>query len=212
MKDEVLEMKQMQMMLGCMMLFPASFAASVDVTGEVQLPNKKMASQAVVVLEGAQKARPMPKAMIDQRDKTFVPHVLVVTTGTTVEFPNNDVVFHNVFAYYDAKRFDLGMYPRGKSKQVTFDKPGVVALLCSVHSEMSAYIYVADSPYYALTDRRGSFGIKDVPPGDYILKAWHESGSVYTQRISVKAGTAPDLKIQLTRPAAKNMQNQKVTN
>lgn len=205
-------MKRIQAILGCILLFSAGVAASVDITGEVQLSNKKMASQAVVILEGTQKAKPVPKAMMDQKDKTFVPHVLIVTTGTTVEFPNNDVVFHNVFAYYDAKRFDLGMYPRGKSKQVTFDKPGVVAILCSVHSEMSAYIYVTDSPFYALTDRRGSFRIKDVPPGDYLLRAWHESGSTYVQRISVRAGTSPNLKIQLKRPTAKNMQNQNVTN
>jgi plastocyanin len=211
-ENEVLKMKRIQIMLGCILLLSAGPAAGVDVSGEIQLSSKKTASQAVVVLEGAQKAKPMPKAMIDQRDKTFAPHVLVVTVGTTVEFPNNDVVFHNVFAYYDAKRFDLGMYPRGKSKQVTFEKPGIVAILCSVHSEMSAYVYVTDSPFYAITDKQGKFRINDVPPGEYTLRVWHESGAVYTQKISVKAGTSPELNIRLVRPSQKSVPNLNVTN
>ncbi|HZP83211.1 MAG TPA: carboxypeptidase regulatory-like domain-containing protein [Chthonomonadaceae bacterium] len=157
------------------------------VSGQVALAGKGAAREAVVTLEGEKKAAPMAKAVVDQRDKTFLPHVSVVTRGTTVQFPNNDTVFHNVFAYFNAKKFDLGMYPRGATKRVTFDKPGLVALLCNVHSEMSAYIVVVDTPYYAITDRQGHFRIGNVAPGTYTLRVWHESGAALTQSFTVKA-------------------------
>jgi plastocyanin len=149
-------------------------------------------------LEGEKKAAPMAKAVVDQRDKMFQPHVSVVTRGTTVQFPNNDTVFHNVFAYFNAKKFDLGMYPRGATKRVTFDKPGLVALLCNVHSEMSAYIVVVDTPYYAITDKQGHFRIQNVAPGSYTLHAWHESGATLTQTVTVKAEDSA-LKLTLAR-------------
>jgi len=159
-----------------------------DVTGTVSLGTRGIARDAVIYLEGDKKASPMVKAVIDQRQKTFIPHVSVVTVGTIIQFPNNDTVFHNVFAYFDAKKFDLGMYPRGATKTVSFDKKGVVALLCNVHSEMSAYIMIVDTPYYAVADKDGKFTVKNVPPGDYTLRAWHESGAIYTQQLKVAAG------------------------
>lgn len=162
-------------------------ATAPNVTGQVVKVGKGVFKDAVVILEGTKKSDPLTKAVIDQRSKVFLPHVSVVTKGTTVEFPNNDTVFHNVFAYYDAKKFDLGNYPRGSSKSVKFDKVGVVALLCNIHAEMSAYIYVVDTPYYAVTDKQGRFQIKEVAPGEYTLKVWHESGYSLTQRISVKS-------------------------
>ena len=155
------------------------------------MPNKSAAREAVVYLEGAQKSVPALKAVVDQRDKTFVPHVSVVTRGTTIQFPNNDTVFHNVFAYFQAQKFDLGMYPRGASKSVKFDKTGVVALLCNVHSDMSAYIVVVDTPYYAVTDKQGHFHLPNVPPGDYTLHVWHESGAKYEQPFQVANACAP---------------------
>ncbi len=129
----------------------------------------------------------MRQAVVDQRHKTFVPHVSVVTVGTTVQFPNNDDIFHNVFAYFEAKKFDLGMYPRGATKTVRFDTKGVVALLCNKHSEMSAYILVVDTPYSTVSDKDGKFMLKNVPPGEYTLKAWHESGSAASQVVKVTA-------------------------
>src|SRR5690349_4295222 len=111
-------------------LFATPSTTPVEVTGQITLSDKGVAHEAVITLEGDQKSKPMPKAVVDQRNKTFIPHVSVVTCGTTIQFPNNDTVFHNVFAYYHAKKFDLGMYPRGAVKTVNFDKPGLVALLC----------------------------------------------------------------------------------
>ena len=126
--------------------------------------------------------------MVDQRDKMFTPHVSVVTRGTTVRFPNDDSVFHNVFAYFQAKKFDLGMYPRGTTKKVTFDKTGLVIILCNVHSYMSAYIMVVDTPYYAVSDGSGHFRLPNVPPGTYTLHGWHESGATLTQTVRVGSG------------------------
>ncbi|HLK60779.1 MAG TPA: carboxypeptidase regulatory-like domain-containing protein [Chthonomonadaceae bacterium] len=173
---------------GTLFAIPAS--APVEITGQILL-EKGVAHEAVIYLEGSQKSQPLAKAVVDQRNKAFVPHVSVVTKGTIIQFPNNDTVFHNVFAYYQAKKFDLGMYPRGAVKTVTFDKPGLVALLCNVHSDMSAYIMVVDTPYYAVTDKQGKFRIANVPPGAYTVHAWHETGAETTQTLTVAAGAQP---------------------
>lgn len=166
-------------------------ARASDVFGQAVLAGRGPAGAAVIYLEGDKKAAPMARAVVDQRDKTFFPHISVITAGTTVQFPNNDTVFHNVFAYFQAKKFDLGMYPRGKTRSVTFDRPGLVAVLCNVHSEMSAYIMVVDTPYYAITDRQGRFAIRDVAPGAYTLRAWHESGAKFAQTITVRSSDVP---------------------
>ncbi len=165
-------------------------ARAAGLTGRVTLPHGA-AREAVVYLEGSVPAPPLPHAVVDQRDKMFLPHVLVVTRGTTVRFPNDDTIFHNVFAYFQAKKFDLGMYPRGATKSITFDKTGLVVLLCNVHSDMSAYIMVVDTPYYAVTDAQGRFRMPNVPPGTYTLHGWHESGAVLTQTITVGDKPAP---------------------
>ena len=173
------------------LLLLASVAHANNLQGQTALPNKQKASNAVVYLEGSKKAAPLSKAVVDQREMVFSPHVSVVTVGTTVEFPNNDTVFHNVYAYYESKKFDLGMYPQGTVKKVKLDKKGVVALLCNVHSEMSAYIMVVDTPYYAVTDKEGKFHINNVPPGVYKLHVWHESGVSYVKDIEVKEKNDP---------------------
>jgi len=159
-----------------------------DVSGTVALASGKPGGQAVVYLEGGAKAPPMKKAVVDQRDRRFIPHVSVVTVGTRVDFPNNDVVFHNVFTEYHSERFDFGMYARGKTKSKVFDRPGLAVLLCSIHPEMSAYVMCVDTPYFAVTDSKGRFQIKDVPAGEYTVRAWHETGEKYSQRTRIDAG------------------------
>ena len=112
---------------------------------------------------------------IAQQGATFSPHVLPIVVGTTVEWPNYDDIYHNVFSMSDAKQFDLGLYkgdPPGK--RVTFDKPGRVDVFCSIHENMHCIILVLENPYFAVTDEDGNFKIRGVPPGTYKLKAWHE--------------------------------------
>lgn len=176
-------------------MFAASAGAhAADVQGHVSLANGRDAGDAVVYLDGAGRAMPMPRAMVDQRRRTFFPHVSIVTVGTEVSFPNNDNVYHNVFADYDAKRFDLGMYPRGTVKKQSFPKPGLVVLMCSIHPEMSAYIMVVDTPYFAVTDGSGRFRIDNVPAGSYTVKVWHESGQVDSEVVQVRPGTQLSLR------------------
>lgn len=118
-------------------------------------------------------ARPTTaRVILDQRNLNFSPHVLAVRTGTTVDFPNNDRVFHNVFSFHDGKIFDLGMYPVGALKRVTFDKPGLSRIFCNIHPGMAAYVIAVDSPYFGRADQSGAFTIADVPAGTYTYHAW----------------------------------------
>ena len=109
-----------------------------------------------------------------QKNKSFEPHVLVVPVGSVVEFPNHDPFFHNVFSLFEGKRFDLGLYEAGSTRNVVFDKPGVSYIFCNIHSEMSAVVIAVSSPYYAISDQRGRVTIPNVPPGRYTLRIWYE--------------------------------------
>jgi plastocyanin len=149
------------------------------------------------------------KFIMDQRNLEFVPHVLPVLIGATVDFPNNDKVDHNVFSMSRTKKFNLGSYPAGESKSVVFDKPGIVELRCDVHAEMAAYILVMKNPYFAVTDKQGHFiipasnhlkqigltGVKDLAPGNYFIKTWHEK--LKTLRKAVVVPENGDVTIQL---------------
>ena len=135
-------------------------------------------SRSVVYLESAPQAALSPpapmRATLDQRNEAFVPHVVAVTVGSTVDFPNSDRTYHNVFSLSKPKRFDLGRYPRGKSRSVRFEQPGVVRVFCEIHSHMNAWVLVFAHRYFAATDAEGRYRIEGVPPGDYTLVAWNE--------------------------------------
>jgi plastocyanin len=109
-----------------------------------------------------------------QRNKSFEPHVLVVPVGSSVEFPNRDPFFHNVFSLFDGKRFDLGLYEAGSTRNVVFDKPGISYIFCNIHSTMSAVVIAVSTPYYGISDRRGRVSIPNVPAGRYTLRFWYE--------------------------------------
>lgn len=112
--------------------------------------------------------------VIIQKDGTFRPHILPVLVGTTVEWPNNDEIYHNVFSMSEPKPFDLGIYKSKEIKRVTFDKPGRVDVFCSIHTKMNCIVLVLENPFFAATDKNGNFTITNVPAGTYPLKAWHE--------------------------------------
>jgi len=136
---------------------------------------------------------PTTKPVMDQTKMTFVPRVMVVQAGTTVEFLNSDPVGHNVYwpSISGNKKLshNLGTWPKGEKKSFQFNDVGVASLLCNVHPEMSGYIVVSPTPYFAVTDKSGNYEIKDVPPGKYTLKSWSEDGKVTTQAVEVGAGT-----------------------
>ena len=137
------------------------------------------------------------RAVMDQRNERFVPHVLAITTGTTVEFPNSDRIFHNVFSLSKPARFDLGRYPVGRSKSVRFDKPGIVRVFCDIHSHMNAFILVFSHPYFALTDEDGRYRIEDVPAGTYNVVAWHEGTTTPPRPVTVTERSRVELDFAL---------------
>lgn len=148
--------------------------------------------RSVVYLETAPRAafdeREEPRPRMNQQNETFVPHILAIVAGTTVEFPNSDRTYHNVFSLSKTKPFDLGRYAAGKSKSVRFDRPGIVRVFCDIHSHMSAYILVFAHRYFVVTDEAGNYRLENVPPGTYTVVAWNESVPQESRRIVVPEG------------------------
>ena len=159
--------------------------------------------RAVVYLDPAPRAAfdvsEIPRARMDQRNEAFVPHVLAIVAGTTVDFPNSDPTYHNVFSLSKTRRFDLGRYAAGRSKAVRFDEPGIVRVFCDIHSHMSAFILVFSHRYFAVTDEDGRYRIENVPPGTYSVVAWHESLPSDTRKVSVPDSGDADLNFVLSR-------------
>ena len=134
------------------------------------------------------------RVTLDQRNLAFVPQVLVVRVGTSVDFPNNDTVFHNVFSFRDGKKFDLGMYPTGTSKRIVFDKPGLARVFCNIHPNMAAYILAVDTPYYAVSDERGVFTISGIPAGSYTYRAWRAGEAPLSGTVVVDGARSLDIR------------------
>ena len=152
----------------------------------------------VVVFVDAKPFTPAPsRASIRQEGEEFLPHLVAITIGSTVEFPNEDVVFHNVFSLSRAGTFDLGRYPKGRSKTRVFDKSGLIKVFCHLHSQMSAMIRVFDHPYFSIPGPDGRFSIPDVPPGEYNVVAWHERVGEVTHHTVVVGGRASTLAFSL---------------
>jgi plastocyanin len=152
---------------------------------------------AVVIVTSAGGASPArsPHRMM-QRDTSFVPAVLVVDVGATVEFPNGDPFFHNVFSYSSAQRFDLGRYPRGESRSVTFDEPGMIKVYCEVHDFMRAVIVVTEHPLHAVVAADGSFSIPDVPAGRQTLLLWHPDHGSREVHVDVREGATTRVELR----------------
>jgi plastocyanin len=131
---------------------------------------------------------PAQPAVIRQQDASFVPHVLPILMGTTVEWPNMDEIYHNVFCMAETKPFDLGLYSRDQPpKRVVFDKPGQADVFCSIHTKMHCIVLVLTNPWFATADSKGRFIIRDVPAGTYQLRAWHERVPGQTREVVVPA-------------------------
>jgi plastocyanin len=162
-------------------------------------------SPAVVWLEGVKGDFKPPAAAvaIEQEGIEFRPRVLPVLVGTTVEFPNKDNVYHNVFSLSKSKKFDLGRYATGESKGVAFDAPGEVRVYCEIHEHMKAFVIAVDNPFFTTTDAEGRWALKDVPPGTYTLAAWHESAKPVRAPVTVTPGeTRQDVKFGAAAPGA----------
>jgi len=138
-----------------------------------------------------------PRAVMDQRGERFVPHVLAITTGTIVDFPNSDRIYHNVFSLSKTRQFDLGRYAAGHSKPVRFDRAGVVRVFCDIHSHMNAFILVFSHPFFSLTDNEGRYRLDNVPPGTYNVIAWNEGISSEARPVVVPDGGVAELDFML---------------
>ncbi len=161
-------------------LFSVAWLNAGDIVGSVGVPHP---DHVVVYLEKVPGTFHGGHAEMDQKNKVFIPYVLVVVQGSTVEFHNSDNLQHNVFGV-GADEFNLGTYGQGATKGSVFSKLGEVDILCNVHPEMAGYILVLQNPYFIQPDGSGKFRIANVPPGDYVLKAWYE-GKTKKQNVKV---------------------------
>ena len=166
-------------------------AQGVDVSAHVELTHQSARSHAapassanvVVWLTPLQKGTPVEphkqqQYTLAQKDKQFVPHLLVVPTGSSVDFPNLDPFFHNVFSLFNGKRFDLGLYEAHTRRTVQFDREGVSYIFCNIHPEMGAVVVSLNTPYYAISAPDGAVTLHNVPPGSYRLNVWAENVSI----------------------------------
>ncbi|MGB9203191.1 MAG: carboxypeptidase regulatory-like domain-containing protein [Terriglobales bacterium] len=177
-------------------LLALTLAASAgSISGKVSGVN----GESVVYVDAiAGKTFPAPtaKPVIDQKGLMFVPHIVVVQQGTTVEFLNSDKVAHNVFwpSVGGNKKLthNLGTWPTGEKRPFKFDNPGAVPLLCNVHPEMAGYVVVSPTPYFATTDKSGAYKIENVPDGSYTVTAWHEGAKAKSQPVAVAGDSKAD--------------------
>jgi plastocyanin len=181
-------------------LAASSLASGGSLTGTVKCVGVKNSADAVVYVDSIPgKVFPPPKdhVQIDQKGMVFIPHVLPVLVGTTVDFLNSDPFLHNVFTPDKcAEKFNLGSWPQGHVRSYTFKKPCVATLLCNVHPEMEAFAVAVSTPYFAVTDPQGAYVIKDVPDGAYTVRVWHPKLKEAVQPVTVAGETVVNFEIK----------------
>ena len=182
--------------LGLFALVVVLTSSANEIKGKVSVQGLKSAENIAVyvdVIPDKKFDAPKEHIVIDQRKMAFIPHVVAVQQGTTVDFLNSDPVGHNVYwpSISGNKKLshNLGTWPKGDKKPFQFNDLGVASLLCNVHPEMSGYVVVVPTPYFAVTDKDGNFEIKNIPAGKYTLKTWSEDGKPTTQAVDVSAAT-----------------------
>ena len=194
------------LILGLIFLTMTSVHAfALDLSGNVKAQGLRKPDNILVYLTKTPDVTTPPQEafVLDQNNLTFLPHILVIPKGSTVSFPNNDKVDHNVFSLSRTKKFNFGSYKPGESQTVTFDKPGIVELRCDLHSEMISYILVMKNSFFALTDKKGNFilDVAGLEPGKYFLKTWHEKLKNSKMPIELPAAAGKKLTINLKRGA-----------
>jgi len=174
----------------------AGVSSANDIKGKVSVQGIKSPENIAVYIAsvpGKKFDAPADHVVIDQKKMTFVPHVVVVLQGTTVDFLNSDPVGHNVYwpSISGNKKLahNMGTWPQGQKKSFQFTDLGTASMLCNVHPEMSGYVVVVATPYFAVTDKEGNYTIKDVPAGHYTITTWSEDGKPVTQSVDVSAAT-----------------------
>lgn len=175
-------------------------ALASTISGTVTATGMRSSADAVVyveAIEGEEFPAPAEPVLMDQKAKVFLPKVLPVVVGTTVDFLNSDPFAHNVFTPDKcADEFDLGSWPTGETKSHTFDEPCAAVMLCNVHPEMVGYIVAVDTPYFAVTDADGHYHIEGVPDGTYTVSVWHERFKKQSQEVTVAGATTLDVTLK----------------
>jgi len=165
---------------------PASLRGTLTVEGQ---PLDGLGTVMLFPAGGGGKKRVAKQRVVEQRDKQFLPHVLAIPPGSTVTFPNFDGIFHNVFSLSPTKRFDVGLYKDGDTRELKFEKPGIVRLACNIHAQMAAYVLVIDAPHYVVVEGSKEFNFRSLAPGRYKVRAWSERSAAPTEsEIVIKPG------------------------
>ena len=180
---------------------PSSAYPSRAVAQAQLAPPSEVENVVVFLKDAPARAVPPRRAAIRQRGETFVPRVIAVPVGSTVDFPNDDPIYHNVFSLSRARTFNLGRFPRGESRAVKFDKAGIVKVFCDIHSHMAASVVVFNHPWFTVPDADGNFEIGDLPPGNPQITAWHERLGDTTIRVRTEGGRAASVEFVLPVPA-----------
>jgi plastocyanin len=137
------------------------------------------------------------RVKIAQNKKQFEPRIAVVSTGSTVDFPNFDRVFHNVFSLSKPQPFDLGLYRKGKSESVRFEQPGLIQIYCNIHPHMVAYLMVVDSRRHGVADAGGRITLRDIPPGPTVVEGWNVRAGMWSREVSIRPGRTTPLTVEL---------------
>jgi plastocyanin len=186
--------------VAAILLALTSLVRGGELKGTVKAVGVKDSADAVVYVDAIPgKSFPAPTAhlLMDQKNLVYVPHVLPVLTGTTVDFRNSDKVLHNVFSPDKcADKFNLGSWPQGQVRSYTFKTPCVATLLCNVHPEMEAYVVALPTPYFAVTDKSGAYCIKDLPDGSYTVRVWHPKLKETSKPVAVAGVATADFEIR----------------
>ena len=191
-------------LLGCAL---AAHAQDFNVTAQIEIvsegqarSNKKDRSNVVIwlnplddhALRAVSGGAPAQPTRLVQKDKKFIPHLLVVPAGTAVEFPNHDPFFHNVFSLFEGKRFDLGLYEAGTTRLVHFDRVGISYIFCNIHPEMNAVVVALKTPYYGISNASGRISIPHVPAGRYTMQVWAEAAGLQTLKTLARTITVSE--------------------
>lgn len=175
---------------------PAGAAPKGTISGKVVAEVAKHRGNAIIYVKNAGEGTSSATVKMDQRGLIFVPRVLPIQKGTTIEFKNSDPVGHNVFTP-DGDKYDLGTWPKGQTRKYTYKKTGVYRQLCKVHDDMIAFVVVLDTKYFAVSAKSGAFKLPPLPPGKYTLGVWHEKLTAQEITVEVEEGKTTDVKIEL---------------